>query len=71
MNKRQRYHEVLEAWDGGEPTRELYDALGRVALGEMAGRMVGSMMFVPIGRRVFQLLEIAIEQGSTGGELPK
>lgn len=58
-----RYHEVLKSWDGREPTREMYDALGRIALGDLAIRMVGTMFFVPIGRRVFQLLEIAIEEG--------
>ena len=63
MNKRRNYHAVLRSWDGKEPTQELYDALGRVALGDLAGRMVGSVFFVPIGKRVFQLLEIAIEQG--------
>jgi hypothetical protein len=64
VNKRRSYHEVLKSWDGLDPTPELYDALGRIALGDLAFGMIGAMFFVPIGRRVFQLLEIAIEEGS-------
>jgi len=65
MTKRS-YHEVLKTWDGREPTHELYDALGRIALGDLAGRMVGSMFFAPIGKRVFQLLEITVDAAPTG-----
>ena len=61
--RKRSYHQILKAWDGQDPTWELYDALGRVALGEMAGRMIGSMFFIPIGKRVYQLLEIAVDEG--------
>ena len=57
------YHEILRTWGGSEPDWRLYKALGTIACGQMAGMLVGDMLLVPIGKRVFQLLEIAVEEG--------
>ena len=62
-SRKRDYHEILSTWDGREPTQEVFDALGRIALGDMGGRMIGSMFFVPVGKRVYQLLEIAVSEG--------
>lgn len=63
MPRRKNYRQVLSEWGGGEPTPQLFEALGRMACGELAGTMVGSMLVPKIGKRVFQLLEIAVEEG--------
>lgn len=55
-------HRILREWDGKTQDWRLYEALGTLALGDMAGRLVGTSLLVPIGKRVFQLLEIAVDQ---------